>query len=51
MEALTVLRLCDRFHCLPSQLYAEDSELMRMIEIERVVSEDERQRSQDQDYG
>lgn len=49
MEALTILRLCERFGCLPSQLYAEDAELMRMIEIEKVVSDGER--SSDQDHG
>jgi hypothetical protein len=28
-----VLALCERFHCLPSQLYAEDPELLRMLRI------------------
>lgn len=25
--------LCERFSCLPSQLYEEDAELLRMIDI------------------
>lgn len=25
--------MCERFHCLPSQLYEEDAELMRMLAI------------------
>lgn len=25
--------LCERFHCLPSQLLAEDVSLLRMIQI------------------
>jgi hypothetical protein len=27
--------MCERFSCLPSQLYAEDSELIQMLEIEK----------------
>ncbi len=34
-RARTVLGLCRQFGCLPSQLYAEDAELFRMLEIER----------------
>jgi hypothetical protein len=30
-----VLRYCREFHCLPSQLYAEDAELLRLIAIEK----------------
>lgn len=26
--------MCERFGCLPSQLYAEDSELLRLLAIE-----------------
>jgi hypothetical protein len=29
-----VLALCERFGCLPSQLFDEDSELLRYLEIE-----------------
>lgn len=29
--------MCDRFHCLPSALLAEGSDLMRMLEIERMA--------------
>jgi hypothetical protein len=38
MEAVEILKLCREFHCLPSQLYAEDASLLRMIEIERRIS-------------
>lgn len=31
-----ILGLCQRFGCLPSQLLAEDAELMRLLEIERL---------------
>lgn len=27
--------LCERFHCLPSQLLAEDAGLLRLLEIRR----------------
>lgn len=30
-----LLNLCRQFHCLPSQLEAEDSELLRLLTIER----------------
>lgn len=33
-DALSVLALCERFHVLPSQLYAEESDLFDLIEIE-----------------
>jgi hypothetical protein len=36
-EALFTLKLCDRFSCLPSQLEKESVELLRMIEMERLV--------------
>lgn len=29
-----MLRICERFGCLPSQLLAEDAELVRMLTIE-----------------
>lgn len=28
--------MCERFHCLPSQLLAEDAELMRLLAVERL---------------
>lgn len=28
-----ILALCDRFHCLPSALLAESTDLIRMIRI------------------
>ena len=33
-RARTVLQLCDRFHCLPSQIEKEDAEVLRLIKIE-----------------
>ena len=34
VQAELVLGLCERFHCLPSQLYREDAhELLRMLTI------------------
>lgn len=35
-----ILRLCDRFHCLPSQLLAEDASLLRLIAIEGLAGPD-----------
>lgn len=29
-----MLSLCDRFHCLPSQLEEEDSEIIRLVAIQ-----------------
>lgn len=26
--------MCDRFHCLPSQVLAEDAGLLRLLELE-----------------
>ncbi len=31
-----VLGLCERFGCLPSQLYAEDAEIFRLLAIEEL---------------
>lgn len=31
-----ILGLCDRFHCLPSELLAEDAALLRLLAIERL---------------
>lgn len=28
-----IVGLCDRFHCLPSQLLEEDAELLRLVRI------------------
>lgn len=36
MEAETILRLCDRFGCLPSQVLAEDAGLLRLLRIEEL---------------
>jgi hypothetical protein len=27
--------MCERFGCLPSELYAEDADLLRMLTLER----------------
>lgn len=35
--------LCDRFKKLPSEIYAEDAELLRMLEVEWIWKENERQ--------
>lgn len=29
--------MCDRFHCLPSQLLAEDAGLLQLLEIEALT--------------
>ena len=29
-----ILGICDRFHVLPSQVYAEGAELLRLMKIE-----------------
>jgi hypothetical protein len=36
-----ILRLCERFKCLPSVLLAEDSDLLRMLAIEELVTAQE----------
>ena len=28
-----MVRLCERFGCLPSQLYAEDADLLRLVSL------------------
>jgi len=35
-EARFILRLCERFGCLPSELLAEDAALMRLLTIEQL---------------
>jgi hypothetical protein len=32
-EADLVIGLCERFHCLPSQLYQEDASILRLLAI------------------
>ena len=34
-----MLALCERFHCLPSAIYAEDAGFARMLAIEALVNE------------
>jgi hypothetical protein len=36
-----VIGLCDRFHCLPSQVLAESTDLMRYLAILEEVKIDE----------
>jgi hypothetical protein len=36
-----ILRLCERFKCLPSALLAEDSDLLRMLAIEELATAQE----------
>lgn len=40
-RAELTLGLCERFGCLPSQLYAEDGDLLRLLAIERRGRRDE----------
>lgn len=34
-----MLALCRQFHCLPSQLYAEDGDLFQMLQLEALANE------------
>lgn len=34
-----MIRLCERFGCLPSDIYDEDAGFLRMLEIEALVRE------------
>lgn len=36
-----VLRACERFGCLPGQLYAEDAELLRLLRTEQLAGDDD----------
>jgi len=36
-----ILSACERFGCLPSQLLAEDAELLRLLAIERLAAPEE----------
>lgn len=35
-----MLRICERFHCLPSQLMAEDAGLLRLLRLEELAGPD-----------
>lgn len=54
MRAEAVLGMCERFGCLPSQLYQEDADLLRLLEIERLGNQEgsraERDRHSSQIY-
>lgn len=36
-----VLAMCERFGCLPSQLYREDADLLRLAQIEALGRKEE----------
>lgn len=36
-----MLRTCERFGCLPSQLYEEDADLIRLLRIEELGKPEE----------
>lgn len=36
-DTKTILGICDRFHCLPSQALAEDAEILRYLKIESLA--------------
>lgn len=43
-EAETIIGLCERFHCLPDQLYAQDAsflQMLRLVELGRIEEADE----------
>jgi hypothetical protein len=40
------VRLCERFHCLPSQLLAEPSSFLSMLALE-AMSRDKRQQTEE----
>jgi hypothetical protein len=40
-QAQLVVGLCERFHCLPSQLLAEDAGLLRMVHLVELARPDE----------
>ncbi len=39
-HAQLVLSLCDRFHCLPSQLMREDVEVLKLLQVEALGREE-----------
>lgn len=45
-----VLAMCDRFHCLPSQLYQEDSESLQMLLIEKLGTREESREEDEDEY-
>jgi hypothetical protein len=42
-----VIGLCERFHCLPSQLEKEDTSLVRMLKIVAAARQDEQEAEDD----
>lgn len=36
-----VMQMCERFGCLPSQLYREDADLLRLLNIEALGRKDD----------
>ena len=49
-EAETILGLCERFGCLPSQLKTEDASLFRLLRLEEMGGSRDEQRYRDHDY-
>lgn len=47
---MTVLGLCKRFSCLPSQLYAEDASLFRLLAIERLGTREQQPETGEEDF-
>lgn len=40
MEARLVLGLCERFHCLPSEVLAEGTDMLRLLTIEKLAEKE-----------
>jgi hypothetical protein len=51
IEAEIIIDLCERFHCLPSALLAEDAQLFRWLRILQLGGSDERMTSGYDDEG
>lgn len=45
-----IVTLCERFHCLPSQLYAEDAEFIRQVRLTDTAREIERGEDEGDDW-
>jgi hypothetical protein len=47
VDAQFILRLCERFGCLPSKLYEEDAELIKLLTIEAMGTKREEGEGED----
>ncbi len=45
-----ILGLCERFHCLPSQILEEDASLLRLILIEQMGNPEPETPEYEEDY-